>query len=156
MNKVISTSFAQLYPLIADAVEKGNSFTFTAFGSSMMPYIRNGKDQVTLSRITDTPKVGDVVFYRRDDKAFVLHRIIKKEKDFFILCGDNQYTHEKIKSTQIIAKLKEIHRNGKRIDPNGFSTKLFVFFLPVRRLYLHGLHFIKRIAKRTLKLFSST
>lgn len=150
MNKVINTSFAQLFPLISDALEKGNSFTFTAFGSSMLPYIRNGKDQVTLSGLTASPKVGDVIFYRRDDCTYVLHRIIKIEKKFLILCGDNQYTHEKVELSQVLAKLTMIHRNGKLIDPDGFTTRVYIFFLPIRRIYLHGLHFIKRIAKRTL------
>jgi len=150
MNKVVSASFAQLYPLITEAIEKGKSFTFTAFGSSMLPYIRNGKDQVTLSGLSEKPKVGDVIFYRRDNNTFVLHRIIKLEKDFLILCGDNQFTHERVRSSQVIAKLTMIRRNGKPLDPNRFSTRIYVFFLPLRRFCLHVIHFIKRIAKRTL------
>ncbi|MBE6712629.1 MAG: hypothetical protein E7580_03790 [Ruminococcaceae bacterium] len=131
--------FEELYPIIEETLARGDRFSFCAFGVSMLPYIRNGKDVVTLGPVTDEYKPFDIIFYRRESGQFVLHRIVRVCSDgTFDLCGDNQFRIEKgIKREQIIAKLVGLERNGKNIDLSSAMTRIWCFFLPVRRFFLH-------------------
>ena len=137
INKRVN--FEELFPIIEETIKSGNQFTFCAFGISMLPFIRNGKDIVTLGPIKSELKKNDIIFYRRANGQFVLHRIINKASDeSFDLCGDNQYYIEKgICTKQIIAKLDCLERNGKQIDLSSFKVRLWCFLLPLRRFLLH-------------------
>ena len=143
-------SFENLYPIIESTIKRGNEFSFCAFGRSMLPFIRDGKDVVTLGPTTDSLKVNDVVFYRRDNGQFVLHRIIRARRDgTYDLCGDNQgYVEKGVEPRQIIAKLVRIERNGKTVSLRSFSAKLWYLRLPVRRFLIH----VKCALRRRLSL----
>ena len=67
----------------------------TPVGVSMMPLIRQGKDTVLISKITQPLKKYDVVLFVRPDGKHVLHRIIKVKKNGYNICGDNQVIVEK-------------------------------------------------------------
>ncbi len=131
--------FEDLFPIIEETIKRGQSFSFCAFGNSMLPFIRNGKDTVTLGPVVGTLTKNDVIFYRRENGQFVLHRIVKVCPDgSFSLCGDNQFRIERgIRTHQIIAKLNRLERDGKEVPLQAFSLRLWVFFLPLRRLLLH-------------------
>lgn len=145
--------FEELFPIIEETVAHGNEFSFCAFGSSMLPYIRNGKDLVTLGPVKNKLKRNDIIFYRREHGQFVLHRIVKVRQDqTYDLCGDNQFRIEKgIKAPQIIAVLVHLERDGKEIRLDSLISRLWCFFLPLRRFLLHVksaiLIRIKRIQK---------
>lgn len=145
--------FEELYPIIEETVTKGNQFSFCAFGVSMLPYIRNGKDLVTLGPNKGDLKANDIVFYRRANGQFVLHRIVRVRKDqSFDLCGDNQYSIEKgVLKSQIIAKFVLLERNGKTIRPDDFSSRIWCFFLPCRRLVLHVWRSLSFRVKKLIK-----
>ena len=149
MNKTVRASFAELYPFLREAIDGGHSFTFTAFGNSMHPYLRGGSDRVTLSPVRTPLKAGDVVFYRREQGGFVLHRIVRAEKGTLSLCGDNQYVIERgVSEDQVIAVLTERERGGRKKSPACASARIWVFFLPLRRFFLHaGSFFMRRIKK---------
>ena len=136
-NKKVS--FEELFPIIDETIKSGNKFSFCAFGISMLPYIRNGKDIVTLGPVKGKLRKNDVIFYRRTNGQFVLHRIVKAySKETYDLCGDNQHLIEKgITSRQIIAKLDGLERDGKQISLNSFKTRIWCFCLPMRRFFLH-------------------
>ncbi len=96
---------AELYPLMAEVLAKGGTFRFYPRGTSMLPMLVAGEDSVELAK-ADTVKVGDVVFYRRDNGAFVLHRLIEKRNGTFTMCGDHQFALEYgIREEQVLAKL---------------------------------------------------
>lgn len=136
--------FSKLFPLIEEKIDAGGNFTFTAFGNSMHPYLKNGKHRVTLSPIKDELRHGDVVFYRRKDGAFVLHRVVKIKNGIVYFCGDNQFYLEPHTNTvQSIALLTGIEYNGKHRDPFGLGTRLWCATLPFRRFFLRALNFIK-------------
>ncbi len=131
--------FEDIFPIIEETVAKGNQFSFCAFGISMLPFIRNGKDIVTLGPIQGILKVNDIIFYRRENGQFVLHRIVKIHSDGkYDLCGDNQFHIEKnVASSQIIAKLIFLERNGRKIHLNRLPSKIWCLILPIRRFLLH-------------------
>jgi phage repressor protein C with HTH and peptisase S24 domain len=57
-------------------MEMTGSFVLTATGSSMEPFLKGGRDRVTLVPPGARPvRRGDVVLFQRDCGAFVLHRV---------------------------------------------------------------------------------
>lgn len=122
-----SVSLSELYPLIRDILADGGSFTLTVTGTSMYPFILGGRDKVTLSPVTKELKKNDLPFYRRADGAFVLHRIVKVEKDgTYTMCGDHQTQLEKgIRRKQIIAIATEYTRKGKHLTNRNVLYRIY-------------------------------
>ncbi len=117
MNKFV-LPMAELYPLMADKLQSGGEVTFTVTGYSMQPMLYNKRDAVTLKKPTDKILKNDVIFYRRDDGQFVLHRVIKCQKDGKFTCrGDNQWEKEfDLRYDQIIGVVTDFMRNGKAVN----------------------------------------
>lgn len=130
----------EIYPALKETLDCGGTVELPITGTSMFPLLKAGRDTVII-KADESFSVGDIIFYRRDDGHFVLHRIVGADENGFILCGDNQTVLEKnITEKHIIAKVTEIHRNGKVIDVNDKSyrrhVKLWIKALPRRRLPL--------------------
>ena len=130
----------ELMPLLQMQMETAGSAVLTVTGWSMLPMLHNRKDQVTISPVEGWCKRGDVILYRRESGRYVLHRILRKTKTGYILCGDNQFFTEKVKQEQILAVVTGFTRNGKSysVTHPGYLryAKSWVFFHPVRWLYL--------------------
>lgn len=99
-----------------DVIEKYGFYIATPIGTSMMPLLRQRIDTVKLIK-PDHLSALDVVLYERLDGTYVLHRLIKIEKDgTYTMCGDNQYILEHgIKYDQIIGKMEGFYRGEKYI-----------------------------------------
>ncbi|MDR0889711.1 MAG: S24/S26 family peptidase [Oscillospiraceae bacterium] len=123
-NKV---NLAELFPLIRETLSAGGSFTLTITGSSMYPFILGGRDRVTLSPITQELKKNDLPLYRRADGAFVLHRIVKVEKDgTYTCCGDHQWRAEKgLRREQMIAIATAYVRKGKALSNRNVPYRIY-------------------------------
>ena len=65
--KQIAIPMEELMPLLQLQMETGGSARLTVTGSSMMPMLRDRKDQVFLEPITGPLKKGDLPLYRRTD-----------------------------------------------------------------------------------------
>ncbi len=106
-----------LVPVICETLEHNGSFTLTVTGNSMRPFLRHLSDNVELvSCEARPPKTGDIVFFRRSSGEYILHRIIGKRGDMFVINGDAQNWTEKIPPESIIAVVSKIERNGKAIS----------------------------------------
>lgn len=133
-------SLQEIYPVIKEKIENGGTVQLPITGTSMLPLLVWGRDTVELTKC-ENPQKYDIIFYRRDDEHFVLHRIVGKNEKGFILCGDNQVQKEYgINETHIIAVVKSITRKGKTFSVNKFSYKLYVklwtLILPFRNIIL--------------------
>lgn len=136
----IEISMADSEGLIREVISGGGEFTLFPKGTSMLPFIRQGRDSVILTNPPKDIRVGDIPLYKRDDGHYVLHRIIKKEKGgTYTLCGDNQTSLEKgIRRDQIIAVVCAVCRDKKRKSVRSFSVRLYSFFWRsffIRRVY---------------------
>ena len=153
MNANKKVRFEELYPLIQETIGNGDTVSFCAFGVSMLPFIRNGKDLVTLGPVLQKLAVNDIIFYRRKSGQFVLHRIVKIYPDgSFGLCGDNQYHIEnEITQEQVIAKLVGLNRKGKEISLTSPLVRVWCFFLPFRRFFLNAERAFAYRIKKLLK-----
>lgn len=131
---------------VARMLSDGFAVTLRVKGSSMFPFLRDGRDRVTL-RKTDGVEVGDIVLARLDNGTHVLHRIYKKRGEDIALMGDgNLYATERCKKVQIAGKVMTIVRNGKAVSCRSLKERslsgLWRGLLPVRR-YL--LYFLRRM-----------
>lgn len=129
MSKKISLS--DMESVITEVLENDSKVTLTASGSSMEPLIRDGKDNIVLKKPSGKIRVGDIVFYKRSNGKLVLHRIIGKDEDGFILRGDNQWSKEHgISESQVIAVLDSIEKNGRKYKSDGLYCKIYKAILP--------------------------
>lgn len=132
-------------PIIREVVQSGGEFVMKTHGTSMLPLLSDGGDGVVLVNKGDL-KVNDVVFYKRESGQYVLHRIVGKRADGFVMRGDNQIVNEYgVKNDNIIAVMSAYVKNGKRIDVNDADYKKYVS-------RLGGMYRKRRSAARILKI----
>jgi hypothetical protein len=122
-----------MLPLIHEALASGGVFTMYPKGTSMLPLIRPGTDGVELAPV-DTLAKGDIILYCRGGDEYVLHRIVGRNKNGFVLCGDNQFVLERfITDRQVEAKVSAILRESLRVPVNDEKYLKYVRSLPYRR-----------------------
>ena len=123
----VKIHLADYYPLIRETLDQGGTFSLTITGQSMYPFILGNRDRVTLSPITVKLKKNDLPFYRRANGQFVLHRIVKVEKDgTYTCCGDHQWWLEKgLKHDQMIGVATEYVRKGKRLTNKNVIYRIY-------------------------------
>ena len=127
-------------PVIREVVSSGGDVAIIASGTSMEPFIRDKKDKITLRKPQGSLKKGDVPFYKRKNGQFVLHRIIGRDENGYILRGDNQWVKEYgVKDEDVIAVLVSVEKNGKVHSIDGVYCRSYRFFMPAIR-------WIRRIA----------
>ena len=120
----------EIVPLIEETVKQDGTFRLITAGTSMKPLLRDRMDTVVLTKAHFPLKRYDIPLYRRAGGQYVLHRVMKCEKDkTYTLCGDNQLMLEKgIKEDAIIAVACEIERGGKTIRFDSIAYSIYVFF----------------------------
>ena len=125
----------ELVELLKIQLEQGGRAELTVTGSSMHPLYHNHRDKVILT--TRTAKKPDVILYRRDNGAYILHRIVRVKGDMFIVTGDNQWQLENVRPDQVLAVVDGWYHKGKYHTLNELWYKLYVCFwvglLPLRR-----------------------
>lgn len=143
-----------MYPLIAEMLDKNGEVTFTVSGWSMQPMVYHRRDTITLIKPTLPLKKYDLPFYRMDNGKFILHRVVKVYKEGLYKCqGDNCWICESpIRDDQIIGVVKSFNRNGKQIDVDksiGYwlYTRTWRFLHPFKPLY----HLPQRILSKIKK-----
>ena len=129
---------------------------YTNVGISMMPLIRQNRDVLIIERPDGRLKKYDCPLYVRRDGTHVLHRILKVRENDYVICGDHNTVREYgITDDDIIGVMTGMIRNGKELNFNSFSYKLYyhlwcdlfylrVFLLKTKALAKRGFSFIKR------------
>ena len=146
-----NVNLKEFWPVMKEVIESGGEFTFRPHGTSMMPLIREGVDQVVLVK-ADSIKAGDAVFYLRDNGQFVLHRIVKIKNGGYVMCGDNQVSLEYgITDKHILAKMKAVIRDGQVIDETNDKYRRYVKGLGRRRFKKRVRSFLSRIKRKIFK-----
>ena len=100
----------------ASFMEEGREVVITPLGYSMLPFIRGGKDQVTLRKMPSV-EVGDIALVRLPGH-YVLHRVIKVEGDAVTLMGDgNLQGTEHCTQSDVMGTVVAIHRGKRTVVP---------------------------------------
>ncbi len=106
-------------PVLKELVEEGKEVSMMISGSSMNPFLIHQRDYILMRKPERELKVGDMVFFQRNDGAYVMHRIhhINKKEKLFII-GDAQTEMEgPIDKEQVFAIIIKVKRKGKWISP---------------------------------------
>ena len=123
MNKV---SLAELWPVMEEQINMGNTVRFGPKGTSMMPLIRQGIDSIVLKKAPDRLQKYDLPLYRRDNGQFVLHRVVGIDKDGYVMCGDNQHTYEHgITDSHVLAIAVGLYRGEEYVS---FDNKAYIIY----------------------------
>ena len=138
--KQVAIPMEELMPILQLQMDTSGSALLTVTGWSMLPMLHNRKDTVAICPVTGSCKATDVILYQRDNGQYVLHRILRKTKTGYILCGDNQFFTEKLRQDQILAVVTGFTRKGKTYSVTQpgyrFYARFWVLFHPLRWLYL--------------------
>ena len=143
--------------VIEEILAGGGEFCMSPKGTSMLPLIVQGKDSVVLSRnFEDCANRYDIAFYRRKNGQFVLHRVMRIEKDgSFTMCGDNQTDLEKgIQKEQIIGYVTKIKKPKKTYRTDGFALRVYTFFwcfMPYRKAVRYAQRIYRGVKRRIFK-----
>lgn len=134
---------------VREMLDRGMSVTVPVKGSSMLPFIRGGRDRVVLKK-TATLVVGDIVLALVDGRNYVLHRVYGIWGDRIMLMGDgNLSACEYCSPADICGKVTVIVRNGRNVDvlsrKESFWAVVWRHLLPLRRYLLAAFRYRDRI-----------
>lgn len=146
-----SLSLEQAMPLIRERLAQGQSVQFGPKGTSMLPMLRQGIDNVVLSPLPEKLKKYDLPLYQRDNGQYVLHRILKAGESYTCI-GDNQFEYERgVRQDQMIALATAFYRDGKLYRVDALSYRLYCLFWhytrPLRHIWRRGIGFLRRCLK---------
>lgn len=146
---IIHIEMAELFKIIEQSFEKNTPIILKVRGNSMFPLLRNGIDSFKLAPISGKPHKKDIVLYLRDNNQFVLHRIIKIKKDYYLITGDNQSVLEKVRFDQLKGYVTHIYKNNKTIDCKKSKRYRFYVFIWCFNLFLRKcmLKVIRKVKK---------
>lgn len=117
--------------LLSAVLERGKSLDFRAKGGSMSPFIRDG-DIITVSPMQgSSPGAGDIVACRcPNTQRLLIHRIVKKRGDLYLIQGDNvPHPDGEVGRGEIIGRVTRILRMGKPLSFGLGQEKFLIVFL---------------------------
>ncbi len=125
-----NVSLHQIVQLMEVAFSEGKTATLTASGNSMLPLLHSGIDSVIFGPCDNPEELKrlDVPLYRRPDGRYVMHRIVKVNKDSFDMCGDGQREIEKgVPKSAVKAKAVGFIRKGREFSVTSRKYRLYSF-----------------------------
>jgi len=126
--------------LIRAVLDSGGEFRIYPHGISMLPLLRQGRDSVALRTLDRPPRKFDILFYKRRDGNYILHRIKKVTPDGLIMWGDNHTMLEYgVTEDMIIGYAARIFRDEKELNCDSFSYRVFLWlwqFKAIRSIVL--------------------
>jgi signal peptidase I len=142
MRKKSKLSPQEFSSSVLPMIEENISITITTTGNSMYPLWKHKRDSIVIVKCDKfNLKRGDIPLYKRSNGQYVLHRIIRVNKDSFDMCGDAQSNIEyNIPKENIIAVVKSFIRNGKDYSCNSLCFRIYsalwMWMLPLRGINL--------------------
>ncbi len=139
MRELIKVKAAELFGFVDEMLKQGERVWITVTGMSMYPFLREGRDSVELSDVSyDDVKKGDIVLIRRETGQYVLHRLLKKEKDHFYIIGDaQQWVEGPLEPAQLLAYVTRIKRGNRIISCSNILLKsavcIWLSIVPLRK-----------------------
>ena len=95
--------------------QAGGTAVLRVRGNSMWPFLRDNRDRVMLrASAAERVRVGDVLFFRYEGR-YLLHRVVRRLRDGWLLRGDNCWTRhvERCREEDVIGVVTRVWR-GER------------------------------------------
>ena len=138
-----------MFPIIKEQLDSGGSATFAIHGTSMLPMLKDRKDSVRIIKPKEQPKKYDIIFYRRKDGSFILHRIVKVKKGGYICRGDNQILNEfPVTEDMVIGVVEAYTRNNEWISVNSKRQYFYSRFKVNTILFLRTKRYLEAIINK--------
>ena len=135
--KTLNVDNIELLDIIKDLTTNNKEVELLVKGNSMLPFFRDNKTIVTLTKVK-TLKKYDIILFKYNNKVF-LHRIIKITKDNIICRGDALVSKEYITKYDVVSIVTK-YKNKKVININSKRYKLRVYLWallrPIRKLII--------------------
>ena len=97
----------------------GRQVSFTPLGCSMLPFIRGGRDSVTLGK-KPAVEVGDIALIRLPGPRYVLHRVIAITPEQVTLMGDGNLSGtENCPPEEVLGVVTAIQRGKRQVRPGN-------------------------------------
>ena len=140
----------ELMPVIRCALERGQRVRMAATGGSMSPFIRDG-DIVELEQARGPLSPGDVVLVQHREDRYVLHRIIAKLPDGWLVRGDCCSSPDGVvPDKDLLGVVVRVERDGRTVRMAlGRGGRLIAWFsardwlLPIMK----KLYFLRRLVR---------
>lgn len=117
---------AEFFALLEESLRAGGEVSFTPSGDSMWPMLASGRDTVFLQRPAGPLRKYDLPLYRRENGQYILHRVVGKNAQGYILRGDHQCEKEYgIRDEQILGIVTSFLRKGKRFTTDDWRYRLY-------------------------------
>ena len=142
--------------LVRERTAAGQTVRYLPFrGISMLPMLRQGRDQVEVSPLPERLQKYDLPVYQYPSGKYVMHRVVAVKDDHYICNGDNLLQMEKVYHHQMIALVTAFTRDGKRIEVTHPVYRLYCrvwcALRPVRHLWKRVRPILGRIKRKLLK-----
>ena len=107
-------------PMLIDILKDGKDVNLLITGHSMSPFLRHKRDTIIISKPDGNFYRGQMVFYRRENGQYVMHRIHHIKQDYLYMIGDHQVVIEgPINKQQVFGVVHKVIRNGKEYEINS-------------------------------------
>lgn len=117
--------------VLQDLIADGREVSLLISGSSMEPFLKHQRDYICFRAPDRELAAGDMVFYRRENGQYIMHRIYRVAEEGYYLVGDNQVEIEgPLDRSQIFALITKVKRNGRWLTPEDRSWKFFARLWP--------------------------
>ena len=135
-----------------EALKEKEQIEVLTSGKSMEPLFKEHRDIAVVSRVEKPLKKGDIVLYSRDEKSFILHRIVKIKGENLIIRGDNNLNFESdIKADRVIGVLTALYRKGKYMTAEDIPFKAFAVFSKIRFPFIYVYRKLRHFLWKKLK-----
>lgn len=151
MHEEKQISLDEMLPVILQTIEQGHSVRFSPRGNSMRPMLMPGRDKVTLTSPPEQLRKFDLPLYRRENGAFVLHRVVAVREDCYLCLGDNTEVFERVEKDRILAVVASFTRKGREIRVGSFWYRVYCILWRPMRLPRKLFKKFRRLAGRCLK-----
>jgi len=115
-----------MFELLDELLSEGKVVRLRIKGSSMLPFLRDGLDQVDLTTPGDAELIpGALVLFKYKD-GFILHRIIRRKGNKLMIIGDNVYQSKEVVTTEQVTGIvrKIIYPGGRELSTNSLRWKI--------------------------------
>jgi hypothetical protein len=140
-----------------ELIKDGKRVRLTVSGGSMFPFIRDG-DVVEIEGLNSKILVGDVLLVRKNEETYVLHRVVKIEKDKFFLRGDYSSSLEGPFRKEDVVGRAVIRFSGRRVYDLSrewirLAGMIWARTFPINHHTIRLLLGLKRLFKKLLQGF---
>lgn len=137
---------------ILSLLEDTDNVPLVVTGGSMTPFLVHERDVVYLSKVNREPRRGDIVLYRRDNGAYILHRVYRVNRDSYTMLGDAQTCPEKgIRPDRIRAVVTAVQRKGALLQKGclwwDFFERVWIRIVPLRPAVRKSYDIIKKVVR---------